>query len=396
MIKNKILYIAILVALFMFYILFIDSMSLIIFILAVIFPCLQFLLLNGISKNITAELNTENITLPKNKESKIILNISNSSFFPVSCAVATVQITNTLTGEFQTLTTMMPVSANNEQSIKFSVSYSHCGKIHITLKNIKVYDYVKLFSKNIDINLTKEITVLPSLININPEIKTTLSGTFESDEFSKIKPGDDCSEIFEIREYNYGDKINRIHWNLTTKLDELMVKQYSLPVSSQITVILEFCIDEKSNEKFYKTDALIESVMSISNFMNSNGISYKLCWFDVKNQIFRCEKISSDEDFYEFLGSIFVTGTYTDSYSAFIHHYNENAGNTFSHTIYVSPVLSDEIWQNLSIMKNSKNTSYVYISDDEILPDFFESNDDISAVFINFRNIAEGLEKIII
>lgn len=114
MIKSKLIYLGILAGLVMFFILFIDNASLLILILAAIFPVMQLYFLFSISRKITATLTAENATVEKNVESKIIVNIVNKSIFPISCAVATLKITNTLTGEYQMLTTMMPVSADNK------------------------------------------------------------------------------------------------------------------------------------------------------------------------------------------------------------------------------------------------------------------------------------------
>lgn len=380
---------------FLFYILFVDDMSLLILILTIIFPFIQLFLLFSISKNISAELNTENITVAKNTESKIIVDITNHSIFPVSCAVVTLKITNTLTNEYQLLTTMMPVSADNNQRIKFSVSYAHCGKISVTLKRIKIYDYIKLFSKTISMNISQEIAVLPSLIRISPKLETSLIGILENNKFSKIKPGDDCSEVFNIREYAYGDKINRIHWNLTTKLDDLMVKEYSLPVSSQIMIVFEFCTDNSSENKFFKNDAAIETAMSLSYFMISSNIPHQICWFDPVHKMLHTEKITCEDDFSAFLGALFSTGTYNDYYSAFIHHKTENEQQIFSHTFYISPVLSDEIYHNLSVLPNTQKTTYLHISDNsDVDPEFFKTTDSISAVSVNYSRISECLEKI--
>lgn len=395
MLQNKIIYLLFLASMILFYILFIDDMSLIILILTIIFPFVQLFFLFSISRNINAVLNTENVTLHRNKESKIIVNIRNKSIFPVSCAVATLKITNTLTGEEQLLTTMMPVSADNEQSIKFSVSYAHCGKINITLKKIKIYDYIKLFSKTIFLNITQEIIVLPSLVKCSPVIETSLMGITENDEFSKIKPGDDCSEVFNIREYSYGDKLNRIHWNLTTKLDNMMVKEYSLPVSSQIIIVFEFCNDNNSEDVFYKNDAAIETAMSLSHFMLTNNISHKLCWFDDVHKTLHTEKILSEDDFSAFLGSIFVSGTYNDCFNTFIHHKTENIDQQFSHTIYISPVLSDEIYHNLSVLNNTRKTTYFHIDDAQCeVPDFFKTTETTTAISVPFNALSEGLSKV--
>lgn len=396
MIKSKILYLVILICMILFYILFVDSMSLMILIITVVFPLIQLLILFRISGNISAALSTENLSVPKNTESRIIIRLKNHSFLPVSCAVASLQITNTLTGETQELSTMLPVSADNEQSIKFSVSYAHCGKILVTLKNIRIYDYIKLFSRTIYYNITQEITVVPSLVSINPEVETTLSTMNDNEEFSKIKPGDDCSEIFNIREYVSGDKLNRIHWNLTTKLDELMVKEYSLPVSTQIILIFEFCSDETSRNRFYKNDAAIETVMSLSYYMIRNDISHKISWYDSRTRLFNTEKITSEIDFSAFLSSIFSSGTYRSSYSAFLGHKAECRETQFSHALYISPVLSDEIFHNFSVLNNAYHKTFLYINDGNELPEFFASTDSVNAVEVKCDNISEGLNKVVV
>ncbi len=396
MIKSKLIYFTILAVAILFYILFLGNISLFLLILTIIFPIMQLCFLFNISRKISATLTTENVTVEKNSESKITVNISNRSILPVSCAVATLKITNTLTNEFQMLTTMMPVSADNNQSIKFSVSYAHCGKVVVTLRKIKIYDYVKLFSKTIFLDINQEIIVLPALSHISPEIQTTLSGNVDNDEFSRTKPGDDCSEVFNIREYHYGDKINRIHWNLTTKLDELMVKEYSLPISSRIIILFEFCLDANNESGFYKTDAAIETAMSLSYFMIQNGVSHTMCWYDKKYNILRSEKITSTDDFSSFLGAIFSSGLYMDGFNAFIHNKIENADLHFSHTIYISSVLSDEIFHNLSVLPNSKYCSYLYINDNKELPDFFKNTDTTNAISINYYQITESLRKFII
>lgn len=397
MIKSKIAYLILLVSMILFYILFIDSMSLMILIITAVFPFIQFILLSYSSRKITASINIETLTVPKNTDTKIIVKIKNHSLLPVSCAMASVSMKNTLTGECQTLTTLLPVSSDNEQCLKFCVSYAHCGKVEVTLNSLKIYDYVKLFSKTVKMNISQEIVVVPSLVNISPSVRISMNGTTESDEFSKTRSGDDCSEIFNIREYVYGDKLNRIHWNLTTKLDDLMVKEYSLPVSSQVVILFEFCTDENSEEKFSKNDAAIETAMSLSHYLVKNDISHKICWYDSGLKILRSEKINSDDDFSAFIGAIFNSGTYRNSFSAFIHHRLENQSEHFSHTLYISPVLSDEIFHNLSVLSNTLNKSYIYIDDSNSEPpEFFRTSDSINAVTVKCCNISGELNRMII
>ena len=396
MIKSKIIYLILLACMVLFYILFVDSMSLLILILTVVFPFLQLFILRRISKNITAVLDIGYSTTERNVPTRIAVRLKNHSILPVSCAVVSLQITNTLTNETQSLTTMLPVASDNEQSIKFSVSYAHCGMVQVVLKSIRVYDYIKLFSKVINYNCTHDIAVVPTLTSIEPAVDTSLNSMTDNEEFSKVKAGDDCSEIFNIREYIYGDKINRIHWNLTTKLDELMVKEYSLPVSSQIIIIFEFCRDSSSEYSMEKNDASLDAAMSLSYFMLANNITHKIAWYDPNQKMLHTEKISSEIDFSAFLSAVFSSGTYDDIFSAFIHSKAENNDVHFSNLIYISPALSDELFHNFTVLNNAEHKTYLYINDGSETPEFFHDTGSTFAVEADFEDISESLNKVVI
>ncbi len=396
MIRTKIIYLFLIICAAAFFILFVDTMSLLILVLTLVFPFIQYLFLFITSKKITASIKTENSTALKEEETRIILDIANHSHFPVSCAYAVIEIHNTLTDEYQTLTTMMPVSANNIQTIKFSVSYSHCGRIAISLKNLKIYDYIKMFSKNVKTGAINEMMVLPERISISPMIETEIAALTDSDDFSKDKPGDDCSEIFDIREYVEGDKINRIHWKLSSKCSKLMIKEYSLPVSNHLMLLFEFSLDTASNHAFSKTDAAIETVLALSEFLIKNNMTFRLCWFNRKKQCLQNDIISSNDDISAFVSELFSAGTYNDNFNAFIHHEMENANSLYSHIIYISPVINKELFHNISVMPNAYRKTFLYITDPSPVPDYFVSGENVHAIDLFYENMKDDLKEIII
>ena len=51
----------------------------------------------------------------------------------------------------------------------------------------------------------------------------------EAEVYDDKTGGDDVSEVFQIRSFQPGDKIQNIHWKLSAKEDELMVRENSLP-----------------------------------------------------------------------------------------------------------------------------------------------------------------------
>jgi len=398
MIKNKLIYLLIVTGLILFYILFVDSIALLILILAVLFPFFQYIALMSASKHTTVSLQTESSTCIRNQESRINITISNSSPFPVSCALITIEIKNCMTGEMQDLTTMFPVSSRNQQSIKFSVTYRHCGKIIISLKKIKIYDYVKLFSKINRIDIKKEILVIPSVLSISPQILTQTVSVSDDSEFSKTRPGDDSSEIFDIRKYAYGDKINRIHWNLSSKMDETMVKEYSLPVSCQLIIVFDYPVILSGENSYNRVDAVVDSLMSLSVYMTANGLRHKIYWYNSSAGTERTNDISSEDDLNEFLHELFSAGTYSDEFRTFISYQNEQLHTDMSHTIYLSTVFSDEILHNFSLIQNSHRKTYITVTDTDKNSDNknYYDEDDLSVLYVPCDNITETLTKIII
>ena len=47
-------------------------------------------------------------------------------------------------------------------------------------------------------------------------------------------PGNDFSEIYSLRGYEPGDDVKRIHWKLTEKTDEVLVREGSRPQEDEV------------------------------------------------------------------------------------------------------------------------------------------------------------------
>lgn len=124
-----------------------------------------------------------------------------------------------------------------------------------------------------------KITVLPEIYNLNSLYKLNIINTNESSIFSKYKRGDDPSEIFDLKNYLPGDKPNRIHWNLSLKQDNLIVRHYSQPVNSSILVALDF--NGIASEKNIRSlDTVSEVFASISFLLIDNEIPFKLTFYN--------------------------------------------------------------------------------------------------------------------
>ena len=92
-----------------------------------------------------------------------------------------------------------------------------------------------------------------------------MQGVTEAME-SKEK-GYDFSEISGIREYIPGDKLQNIHWKLSVKKDELMVKERMSVSAMQLNVLVELYNNE---------ELCVESVLTLADSVTKGFVSFNL------------------------------------------------------------------------------------------------------------------------
>ena len=94
-----------------------------------------------------------------------------------------------------------------------------------------------------------------------------------ADDGASDRRGEDRSEVYQLREYRPGDDIRQIHWKLSSKLDELILKETSQPESRSLLVFWD-----KRTGTPQQMDALAEVVSSTGAALLQGGVQYTLSW----------------------------------------------------------------------------------------------------------------------
>lgn len=96
---------------------------------------------------------------------------------------------------------------------------------------------LKVFKKILE-NTKSEIVIFPTPIEIKKfPFSIDESSTLHGDNKSKRKGGQD--EFVSIREYKHGDSPRHIHWPISAKKRELIVREYQDMLSSSLIIILD-------------------------------------------------------------------------------------------------------------------------------------------------------------
>lgn len=289
----KLLFFVLIIVCAVFYILYIWDFSLVLLIVMVSLPVLMFVTLIITKKSISVQFVAKKQTASKDEEFEIRLSVSNKSFFHVGKAEALIDYYNIFNNKINNIEFHFPIQARNNQQLSFMLKSKFCGIIKIKSASIYIYDPLRLFKFRIGRNISENIVILPAGYEISGVISAHDHYSDESLVFSEHRPGDDPSEVFDLREYSPGDKLNRIHWKLSSKKDEFIVKDYSYPVDSPITVFLDLRCCEDSEYTLPIYDTLFELLVSVSQFLLEDERMHKIIYYSSREKQFACRIVNN-------------------------------------------------------------------------------------------------------
>ncbi len=293
MLLNYILLLLGSVAFFLLYNGFISFMLLVFMVAA---PILLFALLVVCSAFTDVKVCYADAVTEKGGEAVIKVNLNNRSFLPVTDCRVKVEyaVSAPLVNEFPSVyTASLSVSGRTSKTVTLKIKPEHVGKIRVQIKYVRIYDLMTFTFVRKKVNFRTEITVLPRVFPISAETRDVSVYSAESNSFSKEKAGDDPSEIFMLREYRDGDRHNLIHWKLSGRSEELIVRELSKPVSSKLLILADFGGAGGSGG----ADRVIEAAAAASSFFAENGTPHFLA-VPLSDYTLGISEITGEDSFY--------------------------------------------------------------------------------------------------
>lgn len=135
----------------------------------------------------------------------------------------------------------------NDNYMEIEIPCQHCGYYMIEIKKIQCFDLLQCFHYTKTVNEQIGFYVLPHYFDVDTEIENIYQFDEQGVSYLPHQKGEDYSEIFEVRNYHEGDELKHIHWKMSLKFQELLVKIGSQPVQQKFVLGMEY----KDNNEFY-------------------------------------------------------------------------------------------------------------------------------------------------
>lgn len=225
--------------------------------------------------------------------------VENRSWLPIPGIDMWVQYQNLFLEEQAVVKVTGGVDARSRTKFICRVESGICGCLEFSLKKARVYDYLRLFFLPKRVRGREQAAVLPhtyeTLAQLSLKTKEFLG---DSEEYDQNRGGEDPSEVFQLREYRSGDRVQQIHWKLSATREDLVVKEFGRPVGCPVVLFLDFC-QEPGERLWMKGFPELASALSRA-LVEAECIHY-VVWYEAETgKLFR-QPVREYEDVYRWL-----------------------------------------------------------------------------------------------
>lgn len=195
-----------------------------------------------------------------------------------------------------------------KNSLSFSAVPLEPGNYEVELKAVYIYNMTGTFFVKKRIKKSAFLQVNPKLTSAGVSLTEVVKNFYgESDIYNDLRPGIDPGETFRIREFKDGDKLQRIHWKLSVKMDEMMVKENSDPKSAPVVIFLNY--EVPSSKKINTVEAFLGVGFGLSFSLMDAGCVHFVSWYSGTRKDVVRVRVYDEESFY-FMMAAFLSDSY--------------------------------------------------------------------------------------
>lgn len=293
-------YISVFVAALFFALFYLRPFFFLLLLLVISLPFISYFITKSVFKCIQPSVYIKPFSTTCNQDAQLYMDLYNPTHFPVTSAGINLSFKSLYYQTSDTTYRMFPLLANNRNTFHFTITLSKCGLYEARITDLCIYDYLHLFCFQKPLESTCQIRVFPDAPPLLKRHEALYSEGFDELEESG-KTGNVSANVTDIREYRPGDRLQKIHWKLSTKIDKLMVKENESTSSNEFFILMELYqpLPENCNNDSNLLNALeltIQEAWAICTELIQNGETFVFGIYSAHAEDFVMSTIHNKED----------------------------------------------------------------------------------------------------
>lgn len=354
MLKKWLIYIASLILALFLSIMYYEPFPVLCLLLLVIVPIIGALIQLPLIRFIDIRLSAFDVVCETGDGIQVKFFVNNRSVLPIFHFRIYVQTENELSGHIQNQYVDMRLLARNNIVVPLSIYSEDCGSIRIKLEKAQIMGIIPIYSctfSNKKVQNEVRMTVLPRIQKLSMTIGQDTRKYQVDCESLKIKK--ETVQIYKVRPFQPGDRLQRIHWKLSAKNDEWMIREIITPQGANVILVMDW-----KRKSFENLNQIMEVMISLAF-----GLARESCKAFILSSTNSGEwyTMNSEEDLYLIFGGIMQQKIVLDDKRKKQKINTSNISNilddvpllsmleqkcvgvTFSHIYYVTDNLEEEV-----------------------------------------------------
>lgn len=241
-------------------------------------------------------------------EITLFIGVHNPTFFPIPACTLSYEISSSFYPCKEQFTCTIPAYSRQEFSFDIPVTFQKSGCYQVKLIQMEFFDYLHFFHFTKNIPVLKEIVIHPKFTEDVIVDSSTFGEGFDEFEETEAK-GLVSSNVTDVREYIPGDRLQRIHWKLSAKIDKWMVKENEQTSSNQFTILVELFLPDPESMVLEQS---LSVAYSAATQLLKQGETFFFCYYCIHGEDFAKHLIKSKEDLEQALLDCFYQTPYSE------------------------------------------------------------------------------------
>lgn len=313
MVKTRVIYILVTAACLGFSMAYTGKLSQILLFIMLLYPVLAATLAAIQLLLVSADFRAGRITIQKELSFDLFIRVYNRFIFPAVPMEILCSLPDGDVGLFadKRLFVALPPFGNAEISIRCKHNYR--GSFQGMIKRLYVTDPLRIIRVSKRFERQTQMIFSPRKLNMESLI---FRSAVEQSYTQKQLRSTDKEDFSHVREYRDGDILQLVHWKLTAKQDELMIKQFD-SVSDLRAVIL--CDYHQSNDiaGMARADLVIETAVAFAKTALEKGMHSTVDLGDLSSKPSLISDMGAFNKFFELM-SVIPPDLHTEDFRSMI------------------------------------------------------------------------------
>jgi uncharacterized protein (DUF58 family) len=285
-----------------------DYFFFVFFLAVLLLPLFSHLVARYVKNRLQVSVHIPVVSIGQENAIPIQFEVNNPTVFPMPGVHLSFYVENQFYPNQEQQDMVLPIR-RGKRTYQWEITSIYAGRIRLLGRAFTMQDYLGLWVHRGEWTPESYVSVIPQRSQVVMEVISTALQEGDEQELDTVNSVEDVTQVKELREYRAGDRLQRVHWKLSTKQEELYVKEFEREYNQTLTLLVEL---RRDSEDVGFLDELITAFYSAACRLLDEDYHFQVQWYDCALGRFQTERVDEEDGLLDVLQQMYMMQSYED------------------------------------------------------------------------------------